>query len=163
MLAIPELQKPMGVWCPHVIIGQGCSIYEHRPHPCRAFECLWKTTDMDEHWKPDQSNMVVAGDETGTLLSILVDAGHSGAWTSEPYYSDIKRWSALRRWRVQVLTEKHGWVIFPEEDLFVGERKVDDEIVGYGYKQHGNTVQPAVSVRHGDGTVTDVLGGHYSV
>jgi hypothetical protein len=161
MLGIPELQKPMGTWCPHVARGRGCTIYAQRPHPCRAFECLWLTTDMPDYWKPDRCKMVVAGDETGTLFSVIVDSARPEAWKAEPYYSDLKRWAGWRRWRVQVLTPGEGWIIFPEEDLFVPDRQPDDTIVGYGYKQHGQLYQPAVSIRRGDGTITDIVGGLY--
>jgi hypothetical protein len=33
-----------------------------------------------DYWKPDRSNMVIAGDDTGTLISIIVDSGHDEAW-----------------------------------------------------------------------------------
>ena len=162
LLAIEELRKPMGVWCASVLKGRGCSAYAQRPHACRAFECLWLRNDeLPDYWKPDRSKMIVAGDETGTLISIIVDSGHDDAWTKAPFYSDIKAIAAQRRWRVQVLTAKHGWVIFPEEDLFLGERKPDDEIVGYGYKDNGEVRQPGVAIRHGDGTVTEVVGQVY--
>jgi len=152
----------MGVWCASVLKGRGCSIYEQRPHACRAFECLWLTNhELPDYWKPDRSKMIVAGDETGTLISIIVDSGHDDAWTNQPFYDDIKAIAAQRRWRVQVLTASHGWVIFPEEDLFLGERKPDDEIVGYGYKDKGQGRQPGVAIRHGDGTVTEVVGQIY--
>lgn len=164
ILAIEELQKPMGVWCAHTRKGVGCGVYETRPHACRVFECLWLATpDMPEHWKPDRSKMVVAGDETGTLISVMVDAAYPDAWKKQPYYADLKAWASRMRWRVQVLTARHGWVIFPEEDLFLGERRPDDQIVAFGYKQQRLVRQPAVAVRHGDGSVTEVLGGLYPI
>lgn len=105
--------------------------------------------------------MVLAGDETGTLISVIVDDAHPNAWKAEPFYSDLKSLARQMRWRVQVLTAKHGWVIFPEEDLFLGERKVDNSIVAFGYKQLPLMRQPAVTVRHGDGTETEFLGAMY--
>ena len=162
LFAIAELEKPMGVLCKHAVIGRGCSIYEQRPHVCRVSDCLWLVTpNVPEYWKPAQSNMVLAGDSTGTLLSVLVDAGYEHIWREQPYYADLKKWSRQPDWRIQVLTEGQGWIIFPEEDLCIEDRRVDDTIVGFGYKQHALTRQPAVSVRHGDGTVTEVLGAHY--
>ena len=162
-LGIPELQKPMGVWCPHLVKGRGCGIYDQRPSPCRLFECLWLTSDMPDYWKPDRSKMVVAGDETGTLINVIVDDGYPNAWKKEPFYRDIKAWARQMRWRVQVLTPGSGWIIFPEEDLFVPDRRADDIIIGYGYRQHGLTRQPAVSIQRGDGSVTEVLGQRYPV
>lgn len=162
MMAIEELKKPMGVWCPKVLKGRGCSIYDQRPHACRVFECLWlATSDMPEYWKPDRSKMVVAGDETGTLISVIVDAFYPDAWKKQPYYGDLKYWAATSGCRVQILTPRHGWVIFPEEDLFLGERRPDDLIVGFGYKQQVLTRQPMVSIQHGDGSITEIVGGLY--
>jgi hypothetical protein len=166
MLAVPELQKPMGVRCTHALKGKGCggcAIYERRPTSCRSFDCLWLTTDLPEYWKPDRSKMVMSGDESGTLLSVVVDAGYTDVWRKQPYYSDLKGFARQMRWRVQVLTPNEGWVIFPEEDLFLGTRKPDDLIVAFGYRQHGMMRQPAVSVQRGDGTVVDVLGGLYPI
>lgn len=162
LLGIPELQKPMFVRCPHVVAGRGCGIYGQRPTVCRTFDCLWlQEPGVPDHWQPTRSHMILAGDPTGTLLSVLVDAGHEEAWRAQPYYGDLKMWAAKGIVRVQVLTRKHGWVVFPEEDLFIGERQLDDEIVGFGYKQQGMMKQPAVAVRHGDGTTREVLGGLY--
>lgn len=162
LLEIPELKKPMGAWCPHAKKGQGCAIYEARPQSCRVFDCLWLANDtMPDHWKPDRSKMVVAMDEAGTVMSIVIDTGYLDAWKKEPYYSELKGWARQGQWRVQVLTPRHGWVIFPEEDLYLGERRTDDQIVGFGYKQERLLRQPAVAIRHGDGTVTEVTGGLY--
>jgi hypothetical protein len=164
LLLIPELAKPMGAWCPHVLKGRGCGIYEQRPTSCRQFECLWLSAgDVPDHWRPERSKMVLAGDETGTLISVIVDDGYPDAWRKQPFYNDIKSLARQRRWRVQVLTAHHGWVIFPEEDLFVGERKPDDTIVAFGYNQLPRMRQPKVTVRHGDGGESEYLGGLYPV
>lgn len=163
LLAVQELGKEMGEPCPHTLKGRGCGIYERRPQSCRAFNCLWLTTgDMPDYWKPDKCKIVVAGDETGTLVNIIVSAGYEEAWKKQPHYNDIKNWARQRRWRVQVLTPRHGWVIFPEEDLFVGQRRKDDLIVGFGYKQVGISRQPSVTVRHGDGSLTEFVGQLYN-
>lgn len=162
VFAIPEFKKPMGVWCPHVVKGRGCGIYEERPYVCRATNCLWlANAEVPDYWKPDRSKMVLAGDAAGTLISVLVDAGYENNWKKPPFYGDLKAWAAQMRWRVQVLTPKHGWIIFPEEDLFLGERKADDTIVAFGYKQLPMTRQPAVTVRHGDGTLSEFVGAVY--
>ncbi len=162
LFAIPQLQKPMGVMCQYAALGRGCTIYEQRPHVCRVSDCLWLSTpNVPEHWKPAESHMVLAGDPTGTLLSVLVDDGFEQIWRSEPYYSDLKKWSRDPRWRIQVLPPGEGWIIFPEEDLHIAERRPDDSIVGFGYKYQANSRQPAVSVRHGDGSTTEVLGAYY--
>jgi hypothetical protein len=164
MLSITELRKPMGEWCPHAVRGEGCSTYENRPQSCRDFHCLWlSTAEMPDYWRPDRCNMVVAGEATGTVISIIVDPGHEESWTKDPYHRDINIWARQGRWRVQVLTVGQGWVIFPEQDLFLGERKVDDQIAAFGYKSDGLTRQPTVTVRHGDGSLTEVVGSRFPI
>jgi hypothetical protein len=162
LLGVVELDKPMGVWCSHAVKGKGCAIYEQRPPTCRGFDCFWlSNAEMADYWKPDRSKMVVAGDESGTQVSIIVDSSYPDAWKKHPYYSDLKAWSQRLGTRLQVVTAKHSWVIFPEEDLFLGERRSDDTIVYWGYKQHRLMRQPAVSILRSDGTTTEVLGGLY--
>lgn len=41
LMEVTELQKPMGRWCQHCAIGEGCKIYEERPESCRGFRCAW--------------------------------------------------------------------------------------------------------------------------
>ena len=54
VLAITELQKPRGTWCPDCSPGKGCNIYETRPAECRSFMCGWLTDPMlGPEWKPD--------------------------------------------------------------------------------------------------------------
>lgn len=152
----------MGVRCVNATDGRGCAIYDRRPHSCRVFECLWLSTpEMPDHWRPEQSKMVVAGEETGTVVSVICDGDHPDAWRAEPYYSEIKAWSRSMRWRIQILTGDEGWVIFPEEDLFAGKRAPDDQIVAFGYKEDRLGKRPAVTVGHGDGTETEVVGKLY--
>lgn len=55
----PKLHKPTNVLCPHVAVGQGCTVYDLRPGPCRGWECLWKALEtIPQDWRPDQSGLV---------------------------------------------------------------------------------------------------------
>lgn len=66
--AVPELNKPVNVWCPHCDVGVGCTIYEQRPVACRDFECLWlKSPWMDDELRPDKCGVMfepIAGKRT---------------------------------------------------------------------------------------------------
>ena len=57
VMAVEELQKPGGVLCAHARAGQGCGIYETRPHACRTFECVWlMDPQMPHRFRPDQTH-----------------------------------------------------------------------------------------------------------
>lgn len=45
LLAVQELQKPVGKYCKHAKFGCGCQIYADRPSTCQSFECLWVADD----------------------------------------------------------------------------------------------------------------------
>lgn len=60
-----ELQKPACVTCANYR-GQGCSIYDSRPQPCREFHCQWRyQTLLDENWRPDRSGVLVSSRTLG--------------------------------------------------------------------------------------------------
>jgi hypothetical protein len=56
-LAVYDLEKPMWTRCTHLCPnGQGCGIYEERPHTCRQFHCVWRRGGLiaDEDQRPDR-------------------------------------------------------------------------------------------------------------
>jgi hypothetical protein len=45
--------------CPHCAAG-GCTIYQQRPHVCRAFYCQWRRYAwLDDTWRPDRSLLML--------------------------------------------------------------------------------------------------------
>ena len=55
----PNFAKPAGTRCPH-LGAQGCSIYDHRPQVCRAFNCGWKQLPgLPDHLRPDLSGVLI--------------------------------------------------------------------------------------------------------
>lgn len=91
---IPELAKPMGRWCPICAPGRGCTKHAERPHTCRAFDCLWITTDfLGPEWKPERAKFVLSVTRDN-VLTVQVDPGAPTAWRAEPYFSQIMRWAA---------------------------------------------------------------------
>ncbi len=92
VMAIEELAKPVGSWCPHCKAGQGCRIYPERPGECRSFRCLWLVNDLlDQHWKPSKSRFVLTTSEDG--IEVRCDPGFPDAWRREPYRREIREWA----------------------------------------------------------------------
>jgi hypothetical protein len=61
----PKLKKEFNSWCPHCRPGcGGCSIYQSRPDPCRAFKCQWLYSqarpgqEMPLEMRPDNSGVM---------------------------------------------------------------------------------------------------------
>lgn len=59
----PGLQKPAGMVCPNCT-GAGCAIHASRPQVCRAYHCLWRSSEnLGPDWRPDLSGVLVELDE----------------------------------------------------------------------------------------------------
>lgn len=128
-----ELGKPMGQWCRHCEPGQGCGIHPTRPEQCRAFHCLWMVSPwMGPEWKPERSKMVLTLDPATRFMLVQVDPGAPSAWKREPYYAQLKRWSAAaarERRHVVVLVNRLATVILPDRDVPVGAMEPGERIV----------------------------------
>ncbi len=55
-----NFDKPANVWCPHVELGKGCTIYDTRPKPCQEFKCLWLLNLVGDKWHPLKTKVVAA-------------------------------------------------------------------------------------------------------
>ena len=121
---VPVLEKPAGSWCKHCQPGKGCGIWETRPDHCRAFYCLWMTQSwLAPEWKPDISKIVITVDPATGFLLFQVDPGSANAWKREPYYSQIKRWSAAylaKGLLCLVFVNKAATVVLPDRDQVLG-------------------------------------------
>ncbi len=78
VLAVPELDKPAGVWCRHARKGGGCDRYATRPPTCQAFICGWQQGLIREVLRPDRVHAVVSAQVTDGHLAIFEDAGFPG-------------------------------------------------------------------------------------
>src|SRR5689334_9910290 len=78
---VKALAKPMGVWCEHCEIGNGCSIYEARPSECRVFYCLYRTAEgISDLWRPKDSHMAMTHEAKANRVNVWVDTEFSGIW-----------------------------------------------------------------------------------
>jgi hypothetical protein len=81
LLKVPELDKGQNVWCRHCERSVGCRIYEDRPEPCRAFNCLWlQTLSRRPELRPDRCKVVLATTKDGEGVVAHVHPDYPGAW-----------------------------------------------------------------------------------
>src|SRR3954469_16911870 len=93
LIAVADLGKPPGTWCPHCVRGKGCGIYETRPTECRTFYCHWMLEKgLTPERKPERATFALVTSEAGHLTA-FVDPGFPGAWRSTPYFETLKRWA----------------------------------------------------------------------
>ena len=78
VLSIIELDKPVGVWCPHAKKNAGCTIYANRPDVCVAFKCHWLEGLQELEHRPDKIHGVVASSIDGDAVVIYEDKGWPG-------------------------------------------------------------------------------------
>ena len=56
---VPEISKPVGVWCPDCKIGDGCGSYDSRPASCKSFSCDWLLNEkMKDDLRPDRCGVI---------------------------------------------------------------------------------------------------------
>ncbi len=87
---------------------------------------------MGEHWIPSKSKMVVVSELDGSRSAIHVDKSRPNAWREEPFYSEIKEWSAIAAesmHQIVVCIGNRAIVIFPDRDDDLGPVAEDERIV----------------------------------
>ncbi len=131
VLHIAALNKPHGVWCPHVKQGKGCGIYADRPHECRKFHCGYLSSNLSEEWFPAKSKIVLMADATGGITAV-VDQSRPDAWREQPFYRQLKSWSrellASNKY-VVVRIGKRAIAVLPDEDFDLGPMEMDEPLV----------------------------------
>src|SRR3569833_40179 len=91
VMAIDELAKPAGTWCPNCSVGSGCRVYGAHPPSCRAFTCQWLVQPgLPDSYRPDRVKVVLALQEPGPVLVAHCDPATPVAWKREPIYSLLR-------------------------------------------------------------------------
>jgi hypothetical protein len=125
VMAIDEIQKPPGAWCPNCARGQGCKIYDTRPAECRSFYCHWMLEKgLPAEWKPERAKFALVVNPEGHITA-FVDPGVPAAWRNAPYLETLRRWSlegtrAKPARIVMVRIGSRGIVILPDREVDVG-------------------------------------------
>lgn len=145
VVAVLEIAKASGVWCPHCVSGQRCAIYDTRYASCRTFYCQWMIEKgLGPEWKPERAKFVLVKTEAGRHLSACVDPGFPSAWRRSPYYENLKQWAAegLRRSPLRLVDAMIGnrfIVILPDRDVDIGVLAPDEMIELRGV---GTVIEP---------------------
>jgi hypothetical protein len=131
IMSIDELEKPVGSWCKHCNVGNGCKIYDERPAECRTFNCLWLIDErLGPQWKPNKSKIVLTTSKDG--LEIRCDPGFSDAWRKEPFRSQIYKWAEageLRDVTVLVIAGEKMTLVTRSREFNLGIVRSDERIV----------------------------------
>ncbi|HEY1600087.1 MAG TPA: hypothetical protein VGG64_10820 [Pirellulales bacterium] len=71
LVAVEEIEKPVGSWCPHCLLGKGCKIYDARPTECQTWNCLWLQGAFGDQpgLRPDKCKVVV-GYQAGFIMAM---------------------------------------------------------------------------------------------
>ena len=133
-VAVEELAKPIGEWCPHCVRQKGCAIYDARPESCRTFYCQWMLVGaLGPEWKPDRAKFALVM-TAANHLTAFVDPGFPAAWRRAPYYEHLKRWAAAGMGAtsqpniVDVRIGPRCIVLLPDREVDIGTLGTDEEI-----------------------------------
>jgi hypothetical protein len=56
----PDLSKPDGVACPHLVEQGGCGVYDRRPKTCASWLCGWRVMAvLGDSMRPDRSRVLL--------------------------------------------------------------------------------------------------------
>lgn len=133
LFPVPELEKPAGRWCVHIVQGKGCGIHTNRPHVCRAFWCQWiENPDLGPEWKPERARFVLSIYPGTQSLAVTVDPASPGAWRADAYLPSLRRWAAAALAageQVLVFVGERVTVILPDREKDLGRIGRGDRIV----------------------------------
>lgn len=124
---IPELNKPYNTWCQHCVSNSSCGIYETRPQRCRDYHCHFVQSDMEEHWRPNKSRLMITTYSDRVL--VMVDPARPDAWRKEPYAGAMRTWA--QQHNVYVMVNKTTYAVFPDHVDDLGEVTDDHQIMTF--------------------------------
>ena len=129
--ALPELQKPPGVWCQHCTPGKGCGIHAAQPEQCRRFFCHWMTNgNLPDEWKPDRARFVLTIYPSNGFVLGQVDPGSPAAWRRQPDYDGLRTMARKlleERRHVIMLVGEEATLVMPDGAIPLGRMTAADE------------------------------------
>lgn len=164
IVAVAELNKPAHQWCVHNVPRKGCGIWGKHPDACKVWQCGWiLMPHLDERWKPEKCGFIIRTRFQIQQLVIDVEPSKPNAWRQEPFFSEIHRWARnapATGQQIVVCIGRRQIVIFPEEDIDVGELPVGEE-AAQAYETTGELIRPVVLIRAPQGEILRRVPGTY--
>jgi hypothetical protein len=159
VVAVSELDKPAGQWCPHYAEHKGCTIYQTRPDPCRIFRCAWLDHDeFDADWFPKKAGFFLWEDPvpTGRRLVVELDPDNPSGWWHEPYVTGLKNLadrSGGEHVEILIRSGETVSMLFPEGLIVLGalrELPIESGYISYAgrprpYARYAEPGAPPVS------------------
>lgn len=93
--------------CRHLTEGGKCGVYDERPTPCRAFECLWLAGRLpfETTWRPDRLGLLLTGMEIEGNHLLYAYEVWKGAAVSSPSAASLL--AAIAADQVVVVVDPH--------------------------------------------------------
>ena len=128
--ALPEFEKPPGIWCKHCTPGQGCGVHDSLPEQCRRFFCLWMTDGtMPDDWRPDRARFVLSLYPPNGFVYGQVDPGSPQSWRRQPYFDRLKAMARSlieQRRHLIMFVGDDATLIMPDGDVPIGKMTRED-------------------------------------
>lgn len=164
IVAVEDLAKPAHQWCIHNVPRKGCGIWGSHPEACKVWQCGWiLMPHLDERWKPEKCGFVIRTRFQIQQLVIDVEPSKPNAWRQEPFFSEIHRWARKAPetgQQIVVCIGRRQIVIFPEEDIDVGELPIGQE-AAQAYEHSGGLTRPVVLIRAPQGEILRKVPGQF--
>lgn len=146
---IPALEKPEGQWCRNCSTRKTCDAYETRPEPCRDFFCLFmRNANLDEAWRPTNARFLITTkpSDGGEMMVVMVDPARPDAWRREPYFSNLRTWSAQFQLIISIAGKRI--VLFPDHEKDFGILGPGEIIEFIGIPQADGSLHRTAQLRH---------------
>jgi hypothetical protein len=117
---------------------------------------------VDEQWFPARSKLVIVSELDGHRIAVHVDPGRPNAWREQPFYDEVKRWSALAaqdRHQVVVCIGNRAIVILPDQDIDLGLIASDERIITIETKGPTGNRLEAMKMKADDPRIAGMMPG----
>lgn len=115
LVSVPEMKKPIYVWCENCSPKTGCQIYHDRPPSCHRFECVWIIEgDLPGNIRPDRCKVMFEQFPGSSTILAMVDPAFPDNWRKKNIIDQIQLF--VRRGCAVVVTngrEKH--ILLPKD------------------------------------------------
>lgn len=122
LTSVPELGKPINVWCKHCVVGKGCGIYDARPTSCQQFKCVWyENLSMSNELRPDVCKVVFEGIGNKIVLALINQGADWQVWSNPAIRAQVR----------EFLRESIALVDTHQRRVMLPKGRTEAEVSGY--------------------------------